>query len=165
MPLFKLTGNSSRLSLHLEHPIQLEDHVDYYLALIGFYSDYDRSDYNANSIGVQKHKTLNVIEVHCRLVENSYHNHDDEHHKHKEGALLYTFSPNNEYGNTLIVEKPVQRHYIRVRNGVRKIQEIAITIMNQDSEFIDNSNTTVYLELLGKTRANPSDALTHRLMN
>lgn len=39
MPLLKLTGKESVLTLYLEHPLHLEDSVNYKLALVGFYSD------------------------------------------------------------------------------------------------------------------------------
>lgn len=39
MPILKLTGNTSTLSLHLEHPIHLDENINYRLSLVGFYSD------------------------------------------------------------------------------------------------------------------------------
>lgn len=39
MKLFKLSGNSSKLELNLEHPIHLDNDKIYYLGLNGFYSD------------------------------------------------------------------------------------------------------------------------------
>lgn len=39
MPLLKLRGKSSCITLHLEHPLHLEENVKHRLALVAFYSD------------------------------------------------------------------------------------------------------------------------------
>lgn len=39
MPMFKLTGQESTITLHLEHPIHLHDDFEYSIALSGFYSE------------------------------------------------------------------------------------------------------------------------------
>lgn len=251
MPLFKLTGKESVLTLHLEHPLHLEENSNYKLALVGFYSEnnifnlrkdgnvffWDKDVYfiptpltfvaghwtvetlqkrarefitarklnvNANSFKIERSgdrivihsplkfyldpaiclllgfkpqikstqdiakdessfyesdqtitaqnppnlRAVDVIEIHCDIVQNSCVKHDVHEHKHDETAILYTFFPNVPHGYK-ISETPNERHYIPIKNGLHKIQNITITIMDQDYQLIQNDGVKniAYLDL------------------
>lgn len=233
MPIFKICGPTSVLTLRLEHPIHLEENVDYGLALIGFYTDnhirnlfqdgsihfdgvslpvvlrsgywtldtiqehirefleknapsskssdfkfylnvkrviivsplkfrmdsvvsdflgFDEPDniyretYTAKNIS--KLRAVDVIELHCELVENSYLNHASQDHKHEEASLIYQFSPNVAYRKK-ISEIPVERLYVPLRKGHTCIRQIQIVITDNKSRLVQNDfvNNYVYLDL------------------
>lgn len=251
MPLFKVSGKESVLTLHLEHPLHLEENSMYKLALLGFYSEnqihnlrqhanvyfWDKDIHfipnpltykagywtietmqkhaseflatlkiNANVTDFKMEKygdrvviyspvkfyldaavskllgftpsqkstqeisndessfyesgkqitaqnppnlrSVDVIEIHCDLVQNSCVKHDVHEHKHYETNILYSFFPNVPHGYK-ISQTPTQRHYIPIKNGLRKIQTITIKVMDQDNQLVQNKdvNNIVYLDL------------------
>lgn len=110
------------------------------------------SFYNSSTMivasGTPNLRPANIIEVHCNLLENSYHNHEEHAHRHDEGALMYMFYPNTSFGH-MISEKPEERHYIPLKQGLRKIQHITVTITDQNVRHLQNNfvSYTVYLDL------------------
>ncbi|KAG8314339.1 hypothetical protein J6590_094855, partial [Homalodisca vitripennis] len=253
MPLLKLTGTESVLTLHLEHPIHLDPNVEYYIALVGFYSEnniynllqhakvyfwdleihfipkplilqcgywtiekleksfrdyiqslnlsvnsndfkifkdgdkisinspikfyldktvsdllgFEKSDatnlqkessyFNSNENVIASNppnlRAVDVIEIHCNIVNNSLVNHDVHSHKHLETAILYSFSPNVPHGYK-ISQSPQEKHYIPLRSGLRKIQQITITLVDQNNQLLQNNhvNNIVYLDLISKSQ-------------
>ncbi|KAG8241209.1 hypothetical protein J6590_091844 [Homalodisca vitripennis] len=237
MPLLKLTGTESVLTLHLEHPIHLDPNVEYYTALVGFYSEndiynllqhakvyfweihfipkplilqcgywtiekleksfrdyikslnlsinsddfkifkdgdkisinspikfyldktvsdllgFEKSDatnlqkessyFNSNENVIASNppnlRAVDVIEIHCNIVNNSLVNHDVHSHKHLETAILYSFSPNVPHGYK-ISQSPQEKHYIPLRSGLRKIQQITITLVDQNNQLLQNNH-------------------------
>lgn len=253
MKLFKLVGKESVLRLHLEHPIHLDDDVDYRLALTGFYSgnniynlktdgkiyfwtalhtpktdlasyikeftipkgywtldrlqsacreflkglgiavEYDtfrlfkenskvaihsplklyldpsicnllgykpckshsgdiNSYHNLNdkiiALNPPNLRAMDVIEVHCNIVERSFVNHSTTWHRHDETEILYTFFPNVPHGYK-ISETSQEKFYIPLKTGLNKIQEVVITLKDHNNELIVNDDVTniVYLSL------------------
>lgn len=249
MPLFKLTGSeSSVLTLHLEHPLHLDENADYQLALVGFFSDnyinnlrqeanvyfwHEKLPHtpltftkgywtmetlqkrvrkfiaslklnivvNANAFKIEKNgdrvsiysplkfwldatissllgfkeptddykretayyeanesvtassppnlRAVDAIEIHCDIVHNSYVKHDEMEHKHVETAILYSFFPDAPHGYK-ISEVPLERHYIPLKRGVRKIQQIWISLMDTKNQPLQNpcANNIVYLDMI-----------------
>ncbi|KAG8241822.1 hypothetical protein J6590_078267 [Homalodisca vitripennis] len=253
MPLLKLTGTESVLTLHLEHPIHLDPNEEYYMALVGFYSEnniynllqhakvyfwdlgihfipkplilqcgywtiekleksfrdcikslnlsinsddfkifkdgdkisinspikfyldktvsdllgFEKSDatnlqkessyFNSNENVIASNppnlRAVDVIEIHCNIVNNSLVNHDVHSYKHLETAILYSFSPNVPHGYK-ISQSPQEKHYIPLRSGLRKIQQITITLVDQNNQLLQNNhaNNIVYLDLISKSQ-------------
>ncbi|KAG8325554.1 hypothetical protein J6590_064896 [Homalodisca vitripennis] len=253
MPLLKLTGTESVLTLHLEHPIHLDPNAEYYMALVGFYSEnniynllqhakvyfwdleihlipkplilqcgywtieklkksfrdyiqslnlsvnsndfkifkdgdkisinspikfyldktvsdllgFEKSDatnlqkestyFNSNENVIASNppnlRAVDVIEIHCNIVNNSLVNHDVHSHKHLETAILYSFSPNVPHGYK-ISQSPQEKHCIPLRSGLRKIQQITITLVDQNNQLLQNNhvNNIVYLDLISKSQ-------------
>ena len=250
MPLLKLTGKEAVLNIHFEHAFHLEDGMEYWLALVGFYSDnniinlknesvisfqypqlkgkvttnvihtltfekgfwtleklqskcrnflqglletrtvnnidpnslqlskqndkvgifsplgfyLDSSmrhllgfeldsyyDANVNQVGtkIPKLRAVDVLEIHCDIIETSFIQHQSDKHKHNEAPILYTFFPNVPHGYK-ISEIPNERLYLRVKHGLQKLQNITIKITDQEGFLIQNDdvNNVVYLELI-----------------
>lgn len=247
MPLLKLTGEDSTLTLHLEHPLHLEKNVKYQLGLVGFYSEnniynlqenatirfWDKdisslndtliitagywtveklqnsivdfiaslklnvdstkfqirkvddrinlwsplkfhldeeiskllgfhppqkqsnvidSYYDADTTVVAQNppnlRAVDVIEIHCNAIENSYVKHSEHDHKHSETAILYSFFPDAPHGYK-ISEVPRERLYLPVRKGMTKLQRVTVNITNHRDLLVKNSgvNNIVYLHL------------------
>jgi hypothetical protein len=238
MPLLKVTGQQSVLTLHLEHPLHLNDGDDYKLALVGFYSENNIQNlrqeatiyFSSNGVhaltftsgywtlkSIQERareylkqnlpsvdetqfilekvngrvsiqspikfyldesvskllgfvpisqdmatayreagtviaenppniRTVDVIEVHCDIVDNSYVNSDV--HKHAETSILYHFFPSVPQGFK-ISEKPQYPHYVPMKKGLRRIQQIRLMLTDQDNRILQNEDVSniVYLDL------------------
>lgn len=225
MPIFKLSGNTSMLNIHLEHPIHLDEGVQYKVALVGFYSEnniYNLSRdseilfENAEPLPVargywtldtlQKHiskvtskfeikkennrvvirssvkfhmdntirallgfdpvtgvtfhdnykadnapnlRSVDVIEIHCDIVNTSFTNHATHYHKHDETSLLYQFYPTVQHGYK-ISEVPRCLHYVPLKAGLGKIQYINIGLLDQSGMLLQNpdSNNIVYIDIV-----------------
>lgn len=107
-------------------------------------------DASVNHVGttIPKLRAVDVIEIHCNLVEHSFVNHDTHWHKHDETEILYHFFPNVPHGYK-ISEMPNEFHYIPLRN-ITAIREIKITIKDQDNQLLVNNdvNNIMYLNLV-----------------
>lgn len=127
--------------------------------LLGFNNSCVKFDKNNTSLYFEASKNivgdsamnlspLDVVELHCNIIESSFVNHDIHSHKHLETSILYQFYPNVEY-NHKISEVPFEKLYIPVQKGVRKIQSITITIMDGKNQLVENPNVNniVYLDL------------------
>src|SRR5436190_9807002 len=247
MPLIKLKGSESIISIHLEHPISIDDDTKYCLGLVGFYSENNiynilskseiyfwKSDVKpdstilkivpgyytleniqeqcrafikqlkiaeANTFIVSKAGTrisiqspikffidsniqrllgfelsnkfnkadensycnanklligskppnlrpVDVIEVHCNIVDNSLVKHETHSYKHAESEILYTFYPHVLHGYK-ISHTPQERLYLPIKQGLRKIDTITITIRDENHHIIQNDcvNNVIYLDL------------------
>ncbi|KAG8279406.1 hypothetical protein J6590_106264 [Homalodisca vitripennis] len=116
-------------------------------------SSYFNSNENVIASNPPNLKAVDVIEIHCNIVNNSLVNHDVHSHKHLETAILYTSSPNVPHGYK-ISQSPQEKHYIPLRSGLRKIQQITITLVDQNNQLLQNSNVNniVYLDLISKSQ-------------
>lgn len=96
-------------------------------------------------------RAVDVIEVHCNIVENSLINHDVHDHKHMETEILYEFFPNVPHGYK-ISEVPNERYYVPLKRGLRQIQEITITILDQNNRLVINDGVVnvIYLDLTSR---------------
>lgn len=105
---------------------------------------------NVNHVGstIPKLRAVDVIEIHCNLVEHSFVNHDTHWHKHDETEILYHFFPNVPHGYK-ISEMPNEFHYIPLRN-ITSIREIKVMIKDQDNQLLVNEdvNNILYLSLI-----------------
>lgn len=105
---------------------------------------------NKNTIGSSNVdlRVVNMIELHCNIVENSYVKHDTHSHKHAETEILYVFSPSSPHGYSMSVV-PTERHYVPLKRGLKTIQRIVVYICDQENTPIQNENTTttIYLDL------------------
>lgn len=94
-------------------------------------------------------KPLHLIEVHTNITEFSYSNHDTNPHVHNTHELLYPFFidkillPNDEYN-----EVPNNVIYIPLRNDLRSICNIKVTITVLPSVIVDIENVVLYLHLI-----------------
>ncbi|KAG8302457.1 hypothetical protein J6590_033053, partial [Homalodisca vitripennis] len=116
-------------------------------------SSYFNSNENVIASNPPNLRAVDVIEIHCNIVNNSLVNHDVHSHKHLETAILYSFSPNVPHGYK-ISQSPQEKHYIPLRSGLRKIQQITITLVDQNNQLLQNNhvNNIVYLDLISKSQ-------------
>jgi len=93
-------------------------------------------------------RAFDVIEVHCNIVNNSLTPHDEHSHKHMETSMLYHFCPESPSGYK-ISEVPMHRHYVPLREGMRWISAIKVTVQDQNNRLLQNENTNyvIYLDL------------------
>lgn len=121
--------------------------------LQGFTRTVENYFYEANVPVAAKYKSslrpVDVIEVHCNLVVPSFSKHDEYAHRHVETGLIYQFSPDVPHGNK-ISEKPSERLYVPLRENIRYINHITVSITDQSSQPLLNKNSayTIYLDLL-----------------
>lgn len=96
-------------------------------------------------------RTVDVIEIHCNIVERSMANHDLHWHKHDEREILHFFFPNVSHGSK-ISEKPPELLFIPLKKNLHRISEIIISIQDQDNNLLQNPdvNNIVYLILRKK---------------
>jgi hypothetical protein len=111
-------------------------------------SSYYTANINHTGTKLPNLRAVDVIEIHCNLVEHSFVNHDTHWHKHDETEILYHFFPNVPHGYK-ISEMPNEFHYIPLRN-ITAIREIKIMIKDQDNQLLVNEgvNNIVYLNLV-----------------
>lgn len=150
-----LDPNSFVIDRH-EDRVRIKSPVGFYFApaisdLLGF--DHGTTQFQPNlehsGSKIPKLRSVDVIEIHCNLVEHSYVNHDTQWHKHDETEILYHFFHNcpNQYK---ISEIPREKFYVPLRKGVKTISEIKVTIKDQDNQLLANEdvNNIVYLSLI-----------------
>ena len=96
-----------------------------------------------------KLRAVDVIEIHCNLVEHSFVNHDTHWHKHDETEILYHFFPNIPNGYK-ISQEPQEKFYVPLKSSVKTIREIRVVIKDQDNQLLQNQgvNNIVYLNLV-----------------
>ena len=97
-----------------------------------------------------KFRPLEVIELHCNIVENSCVTHyEHASHKHLETEMLYTFFPAVAHGHK-ISHSPNHRHYVPVKRGLKTIQCINVTVMDEKHHLLDTNKSVdsfVYLDI------------------
>ena len=100
-------------------------------------------DENKNSENVPKLENVEVVLVHCNLVNNAYQQHS---------RVLFTFVPNKQYGQ-LISISPHSSVFLKLMNTDFSEMEIWFTDQNNNAlEIEDNVNislivNTSYLKL------------------
>lgn len=155
LEIIALDPNSCVIDKHQDR-VRIKSPVGFYFDpaisdLLGFdrgTTQFKPNVYHSGS-KIPKLRTVDVIEIHCNLVEHSYVNHETQWHKHDETEILYHFFHNcpNQYK---ISEVPQEKFYVPLRRGTRKISEIKITIKDQDNQLLvnDGVNNIVYLSLI-----------------
>lgn len=96
-------------------------------------------------------RPMEVIELHCNLVENSCVTHEETacSHKHLETEILYTFFPTAPNGFK-ISQVPSHRHYVPIKPSLKKIQYISVTVMDGNQRLLEANNAVdsiVYLHI------------------
>ena len=94
-------------------------------------------------------RAVDVIEIHCNLVEHSLVNHDTHWHKHDETEILYHFFHNVPHGYK-ISETPQEKFYVPIKKGLKTIRQIQIVIKDNENQLLVNEgvNNIVYLSLI-----------------
>ncbi|KAG8314277.1 hypothetical protein J6590_096509 [Homalodisca vitripennis] len=118
----KITRNGDRVVLKSPYNFRMDSNL---CALLGF--DQRSTTYNAGETVTATNppnlRPVEIVEVHCDIVENSYVSHDVHQHKHQETAIVYQFYPDVPHGYK-ISERPQYPHYVSVRQGLHKLQQI-----------------------------------------
>ena len=96
----------------------------------------DTIDSDKNSVNVPKLENVEVVLVHCNLVNNSYH---------QASRVLFTFVPNKQYGQ-LVSISPNSLIFLRTMNTEFLEIEICFTDQNNNSlEIEDNVNISLII--------------------
>ena len=96
----------------------------------------DTIDSDKNSVNVPKLENVEVVLVHCNLVNNSYH---------QGSRVLFTFVPNKQYGQ-LVSISPNSLIFLKTMNTEFLEIEIWFTDQNNNSlEIEDNVNISLII--------------------
>ena len=91
-------------------------------------------DQNKNGEIVPRLETVEVVLVHCNLVNNNYQ---------QASKMLFTFVPNKQFGQ-LITITPHSLTMLKTTNGEFSFTEILFTDQNnRPLEIVDNVNITL----------------------
>ena len=98
----------------------------------------DTIDADKNSENVPKLENVEVVLVHCNLVNNSYQQHS---------GVLFTFVPNKKYGK-LISISPHSLVFLKTMNIEFSEIEISFPDQNNDAlEIEDNVNISLIINM------------------
>jgi len=94
-------------------------------------------------------RSVDVIEIHCDIVNTSFTNHPRHYHRHEETSILYQFYPKVHHGFK-ISEKPQYPHYVPLKSGLNRIQQINVGLLDQNGYLLQNpdSNNILYIDLV-----------------
>ena len=99
-------------------------------------SSISKVDRDKNGENVPKLEIVDVVLVHCNLVDNDYQ---------RESKVLYTFTPNKAFGSHLNIEPP---KFIHLKTYKSEFQEIDVWFTDQNFkplEIEDNINLTLII--------------------
>lgn len=142
--------------------VSVHSPVDFYLGphvseLLGFEppkgsaldrKSYYKADTVTRATNPPNIRPVEVIEIHCDIVEPTFSHHGEHLFKHRETPILYQFSPDVPH-QYKISETPQQRHYVPIRKGETKLQHITVRITDHRGRLLENPNVhnIVYLDL------------------
>ncbi len=114
----------------------------------GDINKYYKADETHTASDVPRFRAVDVIEIHCNLVEHSIVNHDTHWHKHDETQILYHFFHNVPRGYK-ISETSQEKFYVPLKD-MKEIKHIRIVIKDHENQLLvnENVNNIVYLSLI-----------------
>ena len=125
---------SNRIAFKIKTGHKLELLLKETMKLLG--SMRDTTDADKNSENVPRLENVEVVLVHCNLVNNSYQ---------QASRVLFTFVPNKQYGQ-LISISPYSLIFLKTMN--REFSEIEIWFTDQNNnalEFEENVNISLII--------------------
>ncbi|KAG8247938.1 hypothetical protein J6590_051239 [Homalodisca vitripennis] len=143
----KITKNSDRVTLRSPYNFRMDSNL---CTLLGFKVDHTgQAGETVTATNPPNLRPVEIVEVHCDIIENSYVSHDVHKYRHHETAILYQFYPDVPHGYK-ISERPQYPHYVSVRSGLRKLQQIKLANTTQNNTALLNNDVTsyVYLDLV-----------------
>ena len=97
----------------------------------------DTIDADKNSENVPKLENVEVVLVHCNLVNNAYQQHS---------RVLFTFVPTKQYGQLISISSPKSLIFLKTMNTEFSEIEIWFTDQNNNAlEIEDNVNISLII--------------------
>ena len=94
-------------------------------------------DKDKNEEGMSKLESVEVVLVHCNLVNNSYQ---------QVSKVLFTFVPNKQFGQLITVSP----HSLRMRKTTKKeFQSIQVWFTDQDNRPLETENSVNITLIIG----------------
>ncbi|KAG8275441.1 hypothetical protein J6590_085772 [Homalodisca vitripennis] len=91
-----ITKNSDRVTLRSLYNFRKDSNL---CTLLGFKADHTgQTGETVTATNPPSLRPMEIVEVHCNIVENSYVSHDVHQHRHQETAVLYQFYPGVLHG-------------------------------------------------------------------
>ncbi|KAG8287483.1 hypothetical protein J6590_091492 [Homalodisca vitripennis] len=139
----KITKNNDRVTLRSPYKLSMDSNL---CTVLGFKADHiGQAGETVTATNPPSLRPMEIVEVHCDIVENSYVSHDVHQHRHHETAVLYQFYPGVPHGYK-ISERLQYPHYVPVRQGLPTLvyanEDFDSVCYLKQYRYLENDNTT-----------------------